>query len=95
MLVAALAVPVTFFAGLSDARHRFGTTTTGVFPEKKLWSWVLLALGTANAAWRLSLGWGYVPMTGTEIAVYTGLLLASTAAAARLGMLGGKLVFGH
>jgi rubrerythrin/uncharacterized membrane protein len=95
MLVAALAVPVTFFAGVSDARHRFGTTTTGVFPEKKLWSWVLLALGTANAGWRLSLGWAYVPMTGTEIAIYTGLLLASTAAAARLGMLGGKLVFGH
>ncbi len=95
MLVATLAVPVTFIAGLSDAKHRFGTTTTGVFPEKKLWSWVLLVVCGAAAFWRLSLGWTHVPSTMTEIAVYSGLLLVATASAARLGMLGGKLVFGH
>jgi uncharacterized membrane protein len=95
MLVAALAIPITIFAGLSDAKHRFGTTTTGVFPEKKLWSAILFCLGSANALWRLSLGWGYVPASMMEMAIYTGFLLAATAAAARLGMLGGKLVFGH
>jgi rubredoxin/uncharacterized membrane protein len=95
MLVAVLAVPVTFLAGLSDAKHRFGTTSTGVFPEKKLWSWVLLSIGIATAGWRISLGWTYVPTTMVEIGTYTGLLFVASAAAARLGMLGGKLVFGH
>ena len=44
--------------------------------------------------WRLSMGWTHVP-SGAEIAVFTVLLGAATGIAARLGMLGGKLVFGH
>ncbi len=95
MLVAAAAAPVTALSGWSDARHRFGTTVTGVFPEKKVWSFVLVIIGTLNAGWRLFLGWEHVPVGGMEMAVYSALLLAATAAAARLGMLGGKLVFGH
>jgi len=94
MLVATMAVPVTGLTGWSDARHRFGTTTTGVFPEKKLWSLVLTAVTLGTTVWRLSMGWAHVP-TGVEIAVFTVLLIAATGMAARLGMLGGKLVFGH
>lgn len=95
MLAAAVAAPVTALTGWSDARHRFGTTLTGVFPEKKVWSWVLVTIGTLNAGWRLLLGWDHVPAGGMDMAIYSVLLLAGTAAAARLGMLGGKLVFGH
>ena len=94
MLVATAAVPFTAFSGWSDARHRFGTTTTGVFPEKKLWSWVLTGISLALAVWRLALGWHHIPQ-GIEIIIYTVLLVAATGVAARLGMLGGKLVFGH
>ena len=94
MLVATLAVPFTGFTGWSDAKHRFGTTTTGVFPEKKIWSFVLTGVTLGMAGWRLSLGWTHVP-SGAEIAVFTVLLGAATGIAARLGMLGGKLVFGH
>jgi uncharacterized membrane protein len=94
MLVATLAVPFTGLSGLSDAKHRFGTTSTGVFPEKKLWSLVLTGVTFGMAGWRLSLGWAHVPI-GLEIAVFTVLLIAATGIAARLGMLGGKLVFGH
>ena len=95
MLIAAAAIPVTFFTGWSDAGHRFGTTSTGVFPEKKRLSWVLLCVGTVLVAWRLFLGFNHVPTGTSEIAVYTGLLLAASGLVARLGMLGGKLVFGH
>ncbi|MBN2530464.1 MAG: hypothetical protein JXR76_29020 [Deltaproteobacteria bacterium] len=94
MLVAAAAAPVTGITGWSDARHRFGTTETGVFPEKKRLSVVLGVLMTAMAVWRLVLGWTHVPV-GTEMVLYTALLLAATGVTARLGMLGGKLVFGH
>ncbi len=94
MLVATLAVPFTALTGWSDAKHRFGTTTTGVFPEKKLWSLVLTGVTLGMAGWRLFLGWTHVP-NGLEIVVYTVLLVAATALVARLGMLGGKLVFGH
>ena len=94
MLVATLAVPFTGLSGWSDAKHRFGTTTTGVFPEKKLWSFVLTGVTLGMAGWRLSLGWTHVP-TGVETAVFTVLLVVATGIAARLGMLGGKLVFGH
>jgi rubredoxin/uncharacterized membrane protein len=95
MLIAVAAVPVTFFTGWSDAKHRFGTTTTGVFPEKKRLSWVLVVLSAAIAGWRLYLGFNHVPADTIEIAMYTGLLLACSGVVARLGMLGGKLVFGH
>jgi rubrerythrin/uncharacterized membrane protein len=94
LLVATLAVPFTGFSGWSDAKHRFGTTTTGVFPKKKQWSWVLTGLTLGTAVWRVALGWEHVPQ-GSEIAVFTILLVGATAVAARLGMLGGKLVFGH
>jgi rubredoxin/uncharacterized membrane protein len=94
MLVATLAVPFTSLTGWSDARHRFGTTTTGVFPEKKLWSFVLAGITLGTAVWRLYLGWSHAP-SGAEIVVYTVLLVAATGIVARLGMLGGKLVFGH
>ena len=94
MLVATLVVPFTGFSGWSDAKHRFGTTTTGVFPEKKIWSFVLTGVTLGMAGWRLSLGWTHVP-SGVEIAVYTVLLIVATGIVARLGMLGGKLVFGH
>ena len=33
MLVAVAVNPVTFFTGWSEARHRFGSADTGVFPE--------------------------------------------------------------
>ncbi len=95
MLIAALAVPVTFFTGWSDAGHRFGTTTTGVFPEKKRWSWVLLIVAGVFVGWRLSLGFNHIPAGASEIAIYTGFLTAASVLVARLGMLGGKLVFGH
>jgi uncharacterized membrane protein len=94
MLVATVAVPITGLTGWSDARHRFGTTTTGVFPEKKLWSIVLTCVTFGTAGWRLFLGWNHAPI-GIEVAVFTVLLVAATGVAARLGMLGGKLVFGH
>ncbi len=95
MMVAMAAAPATFFAGWSDAGHRFGTTTTGVFPEKKLWSWVLMAVGLATVGWRLSIGWNQAPDTSTEIAIYSGFLVVGSGLVSRLGMLGGKLVFGH
>ena len=94
-LVAMAVAPVTFYTGWSDARHRFGSTTTGVFPEKKRWSWVLMVVAVVTVVWRLSIGWSEAPGGGVEIAVYTALLLAGNALTARLGMLGGKLVFGH
>lgn len=94
MLVAVAAVPFTAISGWSDAKHRFGTTTTGVFPEKKLWSWLLTGLSVVLATWRITLGWNHVPQ-GAEMVIYTILLIAATGVAARLGMLGGKLVFGH
>jgi len=95
VMVSALVVPVTFYSGWSDARHRFGSTTTGIFPEKKLWSWVLTALAAATVVWRLAIGWADAPTGGLEIAIFTGCLLACNALTTRLGMLGGKLVFGH
>ena len=95
MLVAVASMPVTFFSGLSDAKHRFKTTTTGIFPKKKFWSWVLITIGFGLVFWRLLAGWNNVPQSTIEVALYTGLLLAETAIAARLGNLGGKLVFGH
>ncbi len=94
MLVSAMAVPFTGLTGWSDANHRFGTTSTGVFPEKKLWSLVLCVVALGTAGWRLFLGWSHVPI-GVEVVVFTVLLLVATGLAARLGMLGGKLVFGH
>jgi len=94
MLVATLAVPFTGLSGWSDAKHRFGSTTTGVFPEKKLWSLVLTAVTFGMAVWRLLLGWNHVP-NGVEVAIFTVLLIVATGLAARLGLLGGKLVFGH
>ena len=95
MLIAAAVIPVTFFTGWSDAGHRFGTTSTGVFPEKKRLSWVLLVVGAVLVGWRLALGFTHVPAGTVEIAGYTGLLLVASGLVARLGMLGGKLVFGH
>jgi len=95
VLVAMAAAPVTFFTGWSDARHRFGSTTTGVFPEKKLWSWVLMAVALATVVWRLAIGWSDAPTGGLEIAVFSSFLLLGNVLTARLGMLGGKLVFGH
>jgi rubrerythrin/uncharacterized membrane protein len=95
MAVAMAAAPVTFFSGWSDAGHRFGTTTTGVFPEKKLWGWVLMGLGIAMVGWRLSIGWAEPPDTTMEIALYSGFLVVGSGVVSRLGMLGGKLVFGH
>ncbi len=95
MLIAVAAVPVTFFTGWSDAKHRFGTTITGVFPEKKRLSWVLVVLSATIAGWRLYLGFFNVPQNTVEIAIFTGLLIACSGVVARLGMLGGKLVFGH
>ena len=94
-MIAVVVAPVTFFSGWSDAKHRFGSTTTGVFPEKKLWSWVLMAVAVGLAAWRLAVGWDAAPDTTAEIAIYTSFLLLANALVARLGMLGGKLVFGH
>ena len=95
VLVAVASMPVTFLSGLSDAKQRFQTTTTGVFPKKKFWSWILMAGGFGLVLWRLLAGWNHVPQSPVEVALYTGLLLAETAIAARLGVLGGKLVFGH
>lgn len=94
MLVSAAAVPFTAITGWSDARHRFGTTITGVFPEKKRLSLLLFAVMWGMAIWRLVLGWHHTP-DGTETIVFTLLLVGATGVAARLGMLGGKLVFGH
>ncbi len=94
-MIAVVVSPVTFFSGWSDAKHRFGSTTTGVFPEKKLWSWVLMAVITGLAPWRLAVGWDVAPDTTAEIAIYSSFLLLGNALVARLGMLGGKLVFGH
>jgi len=93
-LAATLAVPFTGFFGWSDAKHRFGTTTTGVFPEKKLWSVLLTGITLSMTGWRLSLGWSHVP-DGWEVILFTAFLVIATGMAARLGMLGGKLVFGH
>lgn len=95
MLVAVASMPITFLSGLSDAKHRFNTSTTGVFPKKKFWSWVLMTISFGAAFWRLLAGWNHVPQSTIGIILYTGLLLAVTAIAIRLGMLGGKLVFGH
>ena len=92
---AVAAVPVTALSGWSDAKHRFGTTTTGVFPEKRMWSLSLVLVSAFTALWRLSLGWGHVPIGTVEVGTYTVLLIVATGMAARLGMLGGKLVFGH
>lgn len=95
VLVAVASMPITFLSGLSDAKHRFKTTTTGVFPEKKFWSWVLMTVGFGLVFWRLLAGWNDVPQSTIAVALYTGLLLVESAIAARLGYLGGKLVFGH
>ncbi len=95
LLASTAAVPFTALFGWSDAKHRFHTTSTGVFPEKKVFSWLLFLLTAATAGWRLNLGWEHVPAGTMEVALYSGLVLASTAVAGRLGMLGGKLVFGH
>ena len=95
VFVAMAAAPLTFFTGWSDARHRFGSTTTGIFPEKKLWSWVLMAVAVATVVWRLAIGWNDAPTGGLEIAVFSSFLLVGNVLTARLGMLGGKLVFGH
>ena len=94
-VVAVVVAPVTFYSGWSDAKHRFGSTTTGIFPEKKLWSWVLMVVAAVTLGWRLWIGWDAPPEGGLEVAVFTVLLLAGNALTARLGLLGGKLVFGH
>ena len=94
-LIAMVVSPVTFFSGWSDARHRFGTTTTGIFPEKKLWSWVLMVVAALTVGFRFWAGWAEAPAGVVEIGAFTCLLLVGNALTARLGMLGGKLVFGH
>jgi len=95
MMVSAAAAPFTFFTGWSDANHRFGTTTTGVFPEKKKLSWVLMVVVASLVAWRLSIGWSQAPDTTVDIAIYSAFLAVAGGIVTRLGMLGGKLVFGH
>lgn len=95
MLVAVAVAPLTLFSGWSDARHRFGSADTGVFPEKKLWGWILVILGAVLAAWRLAAGWAWVPDTTVTIVAYTALLAGANGLAIRLGLLGGKLIFGH
>ncbi len=94
-LIAMVVSPVTFYSGWSDARHRFGSTTTGIFPEKKLWSWVLMVVAALTVGFRFWAGWTEAPTGVVEIGAFTGLLLVGNALTARLGMLGGKLVFGH
>jgi hypothetical protein len=54
-----------------------------------------MTIGFGLIFWRLLAGWNNVPQSTIEVALYTGLLLAETAIAVRLGKLGGKLVFGH
>jgi rubredoxin/uncharacterized membrane protein len=95
MLVSVAVAPLTLLSGWSDARHRFGSADTGVFPEKKLWGWILVALGLGMAVWRLGAGWTWVPDTTIAVIAYTASLAAANALAVRLGLLGGKLIFGH
>jgi rubrerythrin/uncharacterized membrane protein len=95
MLISTAVAPVTFFTGWSDANHRFGGADTGIFPEKKRWGWILIALVTGMAVWRLAAGWSAVPDTTITIIAYTASLTAANALAVRLGLLGGKLIFGH
>lgn len=95
LLISAAVAPVTFLTGLSDASHRFGGIGTGVFPEKIRWGIALSVIGLGLAAWRLAAGWAWVPDTTTTIVLYTALLAAANGLAVRLGLLGGKLIFGH
>ncbi|MBW2459008.1 MAG: hypothetical protein JRI68_31200 [Deltaproteobacteria bacterium] len=95
MMVSSAAAPFTFFTGWSDASHRFGTTTTGVFPEKKKLSSILMVVVLAMVVWRLSVGWSQAPASTTDIAIYSAFLAVAGGLVTRLGMLGGKLVFGH
>jgi rubrerythrin/uncharacterized membrane protein len=95
VFIAMAAAPVTFYSGWSDAKHRFGTTTTGVFPEKKLWSWVLMVVAMLTVGFRFWAGWTEAPSGLVEVGGFSALLLVGNALTARLGMLGGKLVFGH
>ena len=47
------------------------------------------------AVWRLAAGWTWVPDTTLTVIAYTASLTAANALAVRLGLLGGKLIFGH
>ena len=93
--VAALAAPVTFVTGWSDASTRFGSSAGGVFGQKKTLGITLVIVCLGVTAWRVIAGIGQAPSGAAEITAYSAALLVANGLAVRLGMLGGKLVFGH
>ncbi len=95
LLAAALVIPVTFASGWSDAVTRYGSSTGGVFPQKKVLGVVLSVTTLAAAVWLVLGGLGTPPAGAVPVTIYTVLLVAANGLAVRLGMLGGKLVFGR